>query len=152
MSKTELRKSARELSDLVRPDLYFVITLKQAVRSDRGHWTTGGAIEYELAWNAFMKAFSKRLYGKRRYKRKGLIIPNVSTLENCYGKGRWHINACFRRPPHVTVEQFERIFIEVWRCNKWYAPDIRCQEITGDAVGYALKEGLETLLAQTLSF
>lgn len=159
----------------LKPDTIAVATLKQGIRSDLDRWIRGNEAHYEHANGKFMRQLSEKLYGKawRRHKK---LVPNAVTLEgnglghkiqNRKGKSsltfldniqtdgiqmRWHLNMLFRRPDWISPDDFHATVTETWLQSDWAMPDFLIEPREDNFAAYALKDGPEALLTDSLSF
>lgn len=105
----------------------------------------------DKAIRCFLMHLAHRLYGKRRCRRQGIKIANVSTLEGRYGT-RWHVNICLKRPEGVSMDKLRSAIAAVWGKSRWALPDVYVEEIVGSALPYILKEGADALLTESTHF
>lgn len=165
MAKT--RDYVKWIETNLRPDVYCVGTLKQAVKI----WRNGSPIWVPLKEETirqrasqFTARLSEALYGKTIYQRFKLLVPNAITLEgNGNGRSiqsafrskkkvRYHLNILLRKPESMAFDAFRRKINKVWRSCDWTMPDIKIMERSGKCVSYSLKDGPESLVTETLNF
>lgn len=149
-------ETVRWIEQHVHPDIYAVATLKQAVgihvdhKKCWGHktWIRGDINRYSAAYDQFIRRLSRRVYGRKTYRRHRKLLPNAATLEGSRtGTGvRYHLNIMVRRPELIPFWYFKAMFEKEWLRSDWAMPDVMIKERTGDCISYSLKEGLETLL------
>lgn len=170
------RALAAWINEKLKPNTIAVATLKQAVRSNNGRWVRGNEARYEHAYGRFIRQLSEVIYGKTVWRRHKKLIPNALTLEG-NGLGhkihnrkvktsitflnniqpddeqvRWHLNMLFRRPDWMSPDDFHATVTKTWLKSDWAMPDFEIEEHKGKFVPYALKDGPEALLTDSLSF
>lgn len=143
-------KCYKELNDRVVPNTYIVLDVKQGISLDNDAFIKGDDVSYDRVCATLLKQVSHELLRRKKYSRTK-AFHNVTTLENAHG-GRWHVNICLRRPESVSIEEFRRVFLAVWNKSEWAYGHPYIEEMTGDAIGYSLKEGLGTILPRSTSF
>jgi len=163
------------INDNINPNVYAVLTLRDKIIVDHGSARSiafGSFDRYRNCADCLMKRLSKEIYGKKAYRRFKTRVPSVVTLEgngdgifldphhadfkkfSDSGKNpvRYHLNIIMERPDWIPFDGFRSKLVELWKKDVWAMPDVYVEEVTGDCVGYALKEGPETLLASSTSF
>lgn len=139
----------REMVDRVEPDTFITLSVKQSLPASLGSHFAGNHERYDRVMAQTLKKVGGKIYGRRKSRRKGHLIKNISTLER--GKdGRWHIHCCLKRPNHVSIEKFKETFLECWEKSRWYMRKHDFQEIDGDAAYYIMKTGQDSILTDSL--
>ncbi|MBN2971181.1 hypothetical protein JW805_04020 [Roseomonas aeriglobus] len=144
-------KHIEELEKKVNPNTWIVLTVRQGIQNDMSSFIPGSYLAYERAMKGFWNEVNRRLYGKRKLRRRKRIIPNITVLERSYG-GMWHIHACAKRPPHVTIEEFRQIVDDCCRRSRWFLPRREVEDYRGGGVSYILKDGQDGILVQACCF
>lgn len=139
------------IEEKIKPNTWLVLTVRQGISNDVGTFIPGSYLVYERVMKGFWKAVNIRLYGKRQTRLKKHILPNLTVLERSKG-GRWHIHACVRRPPHVTIEEFRQIIDDCCRRSRWFQRIREIDDYRGGGVNYILKDGQDGILVGTLCF
>lgn len=138
-----------EMVDRVEPDTFITLSVKQSLPAGLGPHFAGNHERYDRVMAQTLKKVGEKIYGKRKSRRKGHLIKNISTLERGED-GRWHIHCCLKRPTHVNIQQFRDIFLECWEKSRWYMRKHDFQEIDGNAPYYIMKTGQDSILTESL--
>jgi hypothetical protein len=150
MSRTLIKYATmKEMVDRVEPDTFITLSVKQSLPAGLGPHFVGNHERYDRVMAQTLKKVGGKIHGKRKSRRKGHLIKNISTLERGMD-GRWHIHCCLKRPSHVNIEKFREIFLECWEKSRWYLPIHDFQEIDGGAPIYIMKTGQDSLLTESL--
>ncbi|WP_156357644.1 hypothetical protein [Sphingomonas sp. Leaf62] len=137
-----MKKFAESIEREVQPEVFFTLSVKQGIQNDRGVFINGDREAYDRAMTGLLNDTAKRLRRGRQRRRR---LSNLSTVER--GRfGRNHIHGCIKLPPGVKFTEFRNAFIASWERSSWYLPKYDVQFLTGNAVGYILKEGQESIL------
>ena len=180
MTREQIKRAMTQWIDSnLQPNTIAVATLKQAIGSDDkrpdSRWIRGSEVHYEHAYGRFIRHLSADIY-RKAWKRHKKLVPNAFTLEG-NGNGhklrsrktktsvsfmngiqpddhhvRWHMNMLFRRPDWISPEDFEAKLRKHWQLSDWALPDFLIEEHDGKFTAYALKDGPEALLTDSLSF
>lgn len=155
------------------PNVYAVGTLKQRRQCHDGaiaYQIVGNHDRYDQMYSQFIRRLSIATYGRKHWRRYRELLPNCASLEggtiSSFSRGRrhgpdphsakegvrFHINMCFRRPEWMPFDQFKAEVVRAWIGMDWALPDISVEISTSDCVGYSLKEGPQTLLANSMSW
>lgn len=148
------KQTADWLKKGIRPDVAVTFTLSKAISTDTGrerYWTRGDRIRYSAAWDQFIKRLSCRCL-KKAYKRFKKLIPNGASIEGDGEIKRFHLHGFLRKPEHMTFEEFTAAIEWTWRLSPWSRTDVKIEPITGEWVGYSVKDGPEAMLTGSLSF
>lgn len=144
-----LRRAYRDwLQTHTDADVAMTATLCQSisVETPRGKaWVAGDPVAYHEVYKRFIKALSRRLYGKTRYERTKVVVPNAAALEGDGKTQHYHLHILLKRPPKFSPERFDELCREVWLESPWAKPDVDIQLIRGDWAGYCVKKGPSTL-------
>ncbi|HEY1124570.1 MAG TPA: hypothetical protein VGE65_02975 [Sphingobium sp.] len=180
MNHTKLSRAySTWIDDSLKPDIYVVATVKQHifVHSHESRMRiVGDQDRYAAIYDQFICRLSKAVFGAKNWRRHKKRIANAATLEgngyrpvvdcgitkksvghlnrtqSVFPQVRYHLNMMFRRPAHLTFEQFEAIIYDVWMQSEWALADILIEERTGQCVAYSCKEGPETILTNSMRF
>ena len=166
------------IDEKLKPNVYAVVTLKQAIRApnfEQSRWIRGTRSIFEDEVARFYCRLAKEIHGRSawsRHKHK-LIIPNAATIEggalgvidgDWHSSGfrssaiysvtqkRAHINILLRQPEKISFPAFSQRFTDVWRSMDWAMPDVYIEKRTGNCVSYSLKEGMDSLLVESIKF
>lgn len=132
----------------LKPNTFITLTLKQGISSAMGGFIRGCPLAYDRAMKGQLSAVSKRIYGKRRWRRNRRNLPNLSVVEKSYG-GLWHIHACLRRPDSVTISELINIFETCWSKSQWAKERFEIEEYRGGGLSYILKDGQDAILTES---
>lgn len=157
----------------LRPNVYAVGTLMQRRQCHDGaisYQLVGNADRYDQMYSQFIRRLSTAVYGRKHWRRYRELLPNCASLEggtiSSFSKGlrqkpdphsskdgvRFHINMYFRQPEWIPFDVFKTEVVEMWRAMDWTLPDIKVEISETNSVGYSLKEGPQTLLANSMSW
>lgn len=98
-----------------------------------------------------MSGLERRLRSKRSWRRKKRVFPCLFTIEKG-AFGRWHVHGCIRRPPNVTIEQFEKALQQSCAGTQWVLERRDVQEDRGFSIPYILKQGQDSILTEASIF
>lgn len=141
-------ETIREYEDRLKPNTFITLTLRQGISSSTGGFIRGCPLAYDRVMKGQLSAVSRRIYGKRRWRKKRQRLPNLSVVEKSYG-GLWHIHACLKRPDNVTIEEFTDIFETCWSKSQWAKERFEIEEYRGGGVSYILKDGQDAILTES---
>ncbi len=140
----------QELIDRIKPNTFVTLTAKQGVVLKSGVYIPPTYNAFEKAAGVLWKGIMVQLYGKRAYRRKkNRLLPNVTVFEQSDG-GMWHLHACVRRPPHVTLAEFNEIVKRAWYKSAWSKRIVQVEEYRDNGVPYILKTGQDAILVSFL--
>jgi hypothetical protein len=167
------------LESNVKPNVVAVFTIKQSIVTNHcgsplRSLATPDIIEAE--YDKFIRRLSKAAYGKKTWKRFAKRVPSFASLEGngcrpmsgvavskktlafakatqSVGKAvRYHLNVSFRKPDHLSFDEFRDIVARTWNVSHWALPDVLIQPRVGNFTAYSCKEGPEAILAKSICF
>lgn len=147
------RREALEYEKAIDPNVYAVLHLHRWLDAVQGCPKI-----YENEALAFLTRLSVRVHGKKGFKRRkpgNRLLANMATLESPWDVP--HLNIMVHRPDWQTFHAFEEVFREEWMRSAWAgqwdgAYYCREREPGSSLIGYAAKQGRDTIFMSTLTF
>jgi hypothetical protein len=146
-----LDKAAKELNEIIMPNSFVTLTLREGIWTRAGYYISGSHEVYDRVVRSLFREINRRIYGGRTCRRRPRNLPNWTVLETSKG-GLRHVHSCIKRPDHVSIDLFDEILRSCIAKSKWLMPHCEVAEHKGGGVRYILKDGQDGVLGGSLHF